>query len=153
MQDTTWAQLDRAFAHRLDHALASAFDHDPMTADILPGGELGNHGTDVELNGLRVTTWTTDENELMLRCAGGSGWHLDAVGRRELYPHIAEVVCSTPLDLIEPEEEAALAAWADEGVPVRLRGLVGDAPLLVLDDGWRTVVLPRPSLAWSITAA
>lgn len=153
MHEATWAQFDRTFASRLDHALTGALDHDPAPADLLPGGELGNHGIDAELTGLRAAACSADDATLVLRCADGSGWHLDPLGRRDLYPHVDELVCRAPIDLVELHERATLQAWADEGVPVRLRGLVGDAPVLVLDDGWRTVVLPRPTLAWSITAA
>lgn len=153
MHEATWTESDRTFAHRLDQALAVALDHDPAPADILPGGELGNHGIDAEFDGLRAADCAVDGNALMLRCAGGSGWHLDPLGRRQLYPHVGELVCRTAIDLVEPHERDTVQAWVDEGVPVRLRGLVGNAPLLVLDDGWRTVVLPRPTLAWSITAS
>ncbi len=153
MNEATWAQMDHAFARRLDNVLAAALDHDPVTADILPGGDLGNHAVDVELTGLRTATYSTAGDKLVIRCTGGSGWCIGATGNRDLYPRVGELVCHTPLDLIEPDEEATLEAWGDEGVPVRLRGLVGDSPLLVLDDGWRTVLLPRPKLAWSITPA
>lgn len=153
MREATWTQLDQNFARRLDRALAQALHHDPVTADILPGGELGNHGIDLEFTGLHPAAYSTTGDKLVVRCTGGDGWCLDAVGDRQLYPRVAELVCRTPLDLIEPDEEATLDAWADEGVPVRLRGLVGDSPLLVLDDGWRTVLLPRPKLVWSVTAA
>lgn len=153
MGEATWMHLDQNFARRLDRALGRALHHDPVSADLLPGGDLGNHAIDAEFTGLRPATYSTAGDKLVIRCTGGSGWCISPVGHRELYPRVGELVCRTPLDLIEPDEEATLEAWGEEGVPVRLRGLVGDSPLLVIDDGWRTMLLPRPKLAWSITPA
>lgn len=131
---------------------STGLDRDPVRADLLPGGELGNHGIDAEFEGVRPTVARLDGLMVTLRCAGGSGWHLDDLGRHALYPAVAELALQTPAAELGDDEADALAAWCDEGVPVRLRGLVGDTPTLVLDDGWRVVVLPRPSLSWTLAA-
>lgn len=130
----------------------TGLDHDPVSAELLPGGEFGNHGIDAELDGVRPTAVGVTGVMATIRCAGGSGWHLDDLGRRSLYPALAELVLHTPVAELGDDEANALRSWCHEGVPVRLRGLVGDTPAMVLDDGWRVVVLPRPSLSWTLSA-
>lgn len=127
--------------------------HEPVDAALLPGGELGNHGIDAELNGVRPTTVGTQGTRTTLRCAGGTGWHIDPLGRHALYPLVHELVLTVPAVELSDHETAAVQAWCHEGVPVRLRGLVGDTPTLVLDDGWRVVVLSRPTVSWTVSPA
>lgn len=126
-------------------------DRDPVSAELLPGGELGNHGVDAEFRGVRPTVAQIAGIMLTIRCAGGSGWHLDDLGRDSLYPAVAGLVLHAPAAELGDDEADAVGAWCHEGVPVRLRGLVGDTPAVILDDGWRVVVLPRASLSWTLS--
>ena len=143
--------MDRTLTE-LDHD-PTELDHDPVEADLLPGGALGNHGIDTELAGVRPATAHTTEVMVTVCCTGGSGWHVDELGRDALYPGIGELVLRIPGAELSAEEAKAVAAWCHEGVPVRVRGLVGDTPTLVLDDGWRTVALPRALLSWTLSPA
>jgi hypothetical protein len=127
-------------------------DNDPLDQALLPSGAAGNHGLDLEISGLRPRACHTDDGRTMLRCADGVGWCVDAFGQRELYPSVGEAVFHIPADEVDEAELAALAAWCDEGVPVRLRGVVGTDPTLAFDDGHRLVLLPRASLRWSLSA-
>lgn len=131
--------------------MSTGLTHDPVDAALLPGGELGNHGIDAEIDGVRPAAMRTEGVVTTIGCAGGVGWHIDPLGRHALYPTIHELVLRLPAVELSDDEAAAVQAWCHEGVPVRLRGLVGDTPILVLDDGWRVVVLSRPTVSWTVT--
>lgn len=127
-------------------------NRDPLDEALLPGGALGNHGRDAEITGLRPRSLDTSEGVTTVRCAGGVGWCVDALGRRELYPTVGDAVFAIHTDDLNAQETAALRAWCHEGVPVRARGVVGDTPLIAFDDGSRTVLLPRARLRWHLSA-